>query len=321
MSPSHEIAITTVPSDVGSVLPGKSQAPEAFLSVNLEQKLQKSGFTTTIQSALSQPAKWKADTFSAGSVRSEKANVEVCEQVEKAILTSLTSTDSPENPPFQLILGGECCMLPAIMSALWKHHQPQSQRVGLIYIDADTDLTKPTDPSSNGNLASMTMTHLMQLDGGLHSMKQFSRDGGGPVCDASNTVFFGLNISHPGNKRDHLGFLFDNNYKVVSSSSIATQPKVRAQEALKYLEDRVDVIMVHLDVDSIDPGTFPLANIPNYTGVQFEVMMEALGVLLGGRKVGGLTVAEVNPDHDLGLEMTGRLVERVVGMLKTRIRG
>ena len=210
-------------------------------------------------------------------------------------------------------------MLPAIMSAFW-NHQPES-KVGLIYIDADTDLLQPTDPASSGNLAGMTMTHLIGREGALDSMKQFAREDGSPVCNADNTVLFGINISHPGNKREHFAYLFDCNYKVVSSSSIAKDPVQRAEEALKYLEDRVDVVMVHLDVDSIDPGLFPLANVPNATGVEFPVMMKALKVLLKSLKVGGLTIAEVNPDHDPGLKMTGSLVDEVVEALKGRMSG
>ena len=38
-------------------------------------------------------------------------------------------------------------------------------------------------------------------------------------------------------------------------------------------------------------------------GVTFEDMMLALKMFLSSEKVGGLTVAEVNPDHDPRLEM------------------
>ncbi|ESU08654.1 hypothetical protein FGSG_04449 [Fusarium graminearum PH-1] len=125
-------------------------------------------------------------------------------------------------------------------------------------------------------------------------------------------------MSLPGNKPEHFKYLFDNNYKAVSSASLAKDPEQRARETLEYLEDKVDVIMVHLDVDSIDPGTFPLANVPNFTGVEFEEMMRALKVLLGSDKVGGLTVAEVNPDHDPGLGMIERLASHIANMLAER---
>ena len=211
-------------------------------------------------------------------------------------------------------------MLPAILTSFWEHagsHSPP-KRVGLIYIDADTDLTSPTDAASVGTFASMNMAHLIRIPGALKSMEQFSRPSGEPVCDSSNTVFFGTNMSFAGNKPEHFAYLFDKNYKVVSSASVAREPEQRAKEALEYLEQRVDVLMVHLDVDSIDPGTFPIANLPNYTGVAFEEMMRALKVFLGSSKVEGLTIAEVNPDHDPGLGMVERLTDEIVSMLATK---
>jgi arginase len=264
------------------------------------------------------PATYSAATFEPGSVRNEALNISVCERVKDAISRNLESA-----PSFQLILGGECCsMLPAILSAFWHYssiHSPP-KRVGLLYIDADTDLSSPIDPDSTTNFAGMNMTHLVQTPGSLESIRQFSKPSGDAVCDASNMVLFGTNMSLPGNKREHFAYLFDNNYKVVTSTSIAREPEQRAREALEYLEDRVDIIMVHLDVDAIDPQMFPLANVPNFTGVTFEQMMRALGVFLASGKVGGLTVAEVNPDHDPWLEMVARLTDEIVAMVAARSR-
>ncbi|KAJ2983194.1 hypothetical protein NQ176_g870 [Zarea fungicola] len=318
---SSSVSITYVPADCGSVIPGKSKAPQAFRDVGIVAKLQEAGVpSVTEYHALNSPAPFSASTFKPGGARNEDVNVAVCENVERSMAESLGRTVS--QPDFQLILGGECGMLPALMSAYWKHAEAQSppRRVGLVYIDADTDLTSPTDPSSIGTFASMTMAHLVGLPGTLPKMKQFSRSSGGPVCDATNTVFFGTNMSFPGNTPGHFSYLFDKNYKVVSSASVAQDPKQRATEALRYLESKVDVIMVHLDVDSIDPGTFPLANLPNYTGVEFEKMMAALAVFLGSDKIGGLTIAEANPDHDPGLEMFTKLTDSVVGMLGNRAK-
>jgi arginase len=316
MKASEAVAITYVPADCGSLIPGKSKAPQAFQGVGVVSKLRDAGISSLSEHhALDVPATYTAASFEPGSVRDEALNISVCQRVKDTISKNLDRA-----PAFQLILGGECCMLPAILSAFWQHSSTLSppKRVGLLYIDADTDLSSPTDAGSTGNFAGMNMTHLVQVPGSLESMKQFSRPGGNPVCDASNMVLFGTNMSLPGNKREHFAYLFDNNYKVVTSASIAREPEQRAKEALKYLEERVDVIMVHLDVDAIDPQMFPLANVPNSTGVSFQQMMRALGVLLASDKVGGLSIAEVNPDHDPGLEMVGRLTDEIVGMLAAR---
>lgn len=312
------ISITYVPADCGSIIPGKSKAPKAFQDVSIASKLRNAGLPSVSEHhPLDSPATYAATTFAPGSVRNEDVNISVCQRVRRTITQNLNAFTKP---PFQLILGGECCMSPAILSAFWQHADSQTQplRVGVIYIDADTDLASPTDPGSTGNLAGMNMTHLIRSPGALQSMEQFARPSGEPLCDPSNTVLFGINMSFSGNKQEHFTYLFDNNYKVVSSASVARGPEQRAEEALKYLEDRVDVIMVHLDVDAIDPLLFPLANLPNFTGVTFEQMMRALKIFLASERVGGLTIAEVNPDHDPGLGMVERLTGQVVEMLAAR---
>ncbi|KAK5061305.1 hypothetical protein LTR84_007847 [Exophiala bonariae] len=319
MATSRSISITYVPADCGSIIPGKSKAPKAFQDVGIVERLHEAGFTIIEEHhALDRPATYIATSFTPGGVRNEDANISVCERVRSTIAGNLKSSSS--QIPFQLILGGECCMSPAILTALWHHADSLSppQRVGLLYIDADTDLSSPTDPGCTGIFAGMNMTHLLRTSGAMRRMEQFSRSSGEPVCDPSNIVLFGMNMSASGNKSEHFAYLFDNSYKVVSSASVARAPEQRAREALKYLEDEVDVIMVHLDVDSIDPQLFPLANVPNFTGVTFDEMMQSLGVFLRSDKVIGLTIAEVNPDHDPGLRMVERLTAEIVDMLGAR---
>ncbi|RSL70418.1 hypothetical protein CEP53_001892 [Fusarium sp. AF-6] len=319
MAASSSISITYVPADCGSIIPGKSKAPQAFQDVGIVAKLRDAGLQSVSEHhALESPARFSVTAFPPGGVRDEPLNIAVCQQVRRAISRNLGS--STNKAPFQLILGGECCMLPAILSAFWEHASSQSppERVGLIHIDADTDLASPIDPNTTGTFAGMNMTHLIRARGALNSMKQFLQPSQEPVCNSSNMVLFGTNMSFSGNKPEHFAYLFDNNYKVVRSASVACDPEYRAKKALEYLNDNVDVIMVHLDVDAIDPQMFPLANVPNFTGVKFEQMMRALRVFLSSEKVGGLTIAEVNPDHDPGLEMVERLTNEVVDMLAAR---
>ncbi|KAH9213249.1 hypothetical protein DL95DRAFT_463121 [Leptodontidium sp. 2 PMI_412] len=98
------------------------------------------------------------------------------------------------------------------------------------------------------------------------------------VVDPSNAVLFGLNSNSPANKRDHLSYLFNENYRVITSSAVALDSAGRATEALRWLEERVDYILVHLDVDVIDPGLFPLGDVPNWSGVKFPEIMTAMSI-------------------------------------------
>ncbi|KAH7417819.1 hypothetical protein BKA64DRAFT_180104 [Cadophora sp. MPI-SDFR-AT-0126] len=319
MASSNKISIITARADVGSVFSGKSGAPDALQSVGLVNKLTTLGYSVSIHDALPDgPAGWIESDIGPNGARNGAAAVAVCHAVKNTIVSALTASPSDEKIPLQIILGGECLICPAILSAL-THHMP-TKRIGLLYVDADCDLTYPNEPGSTGNIAGMTFTHLTLRPGALESMKAFSKPDGLGVVDSSNAVLFGLNSSSPANKRDHLGYLFNENYRVITSYAVAIDAAGRAKEALRWLEERVDYILVHLDVDVIDPGLFPLGNVPNWTGVKFPEIMTALRIFLASEKAVGLTIAEVNPDHDPGLKMTQRMVDEVVEGLKTRLK-
>ena len=311
------ITVINVPSDVGSMLKGKSLAPGAFKSANLVSRLSEVGYEVQEHDTLPDgPKTWSFDSsFEPNGVRNESANVKVSHQVKKAVIDAASSGTSP----FQVIVGGECSIVPAIMSGLWECLAPK--RVGLLYIDGDCDLVVPGEPGSSGNLAGMTFTHLAMNLGALESMKPFTKADGSGVVDSSNVVIFGLNAALQGNTRSQMGHLMDEGYRVITSAAVAKDPTYRAKQAMTWLEERVDYILVHLDVDAIDATKFPLANVPNRTGAGFDEVMAAVNIFLSSKKVCRLCIAEVNPDHDPGLKMTEKLVDELVKGLKGRLDG
>jgi arginase len=128
----------------------------------------------------------------------------------------------------------------------------------------------------------MTLAHATLRPGHLESMRSFSLPNGSGVISSENVVLFGLSTASPANKRHHMGYLFDENLRVVTADVVARNPVGRAKQALEWLGERVDHILVHLDVDVIDPGQFPLGNVPSWTGFGFEEVMGALGVFFEG---------------------------------------
>jgi arginase len=316
------INIINVPSDIGSIYAGKSRAPAAFKSAGLHKKLESVGFQVSESTAFPHSG-WVSSSREPNGARNEANTVEACTKVQQAVAAALSNKDSENHEQlstFQLILSGECLYCPAIMSAYWQHLKGSNKRVGMIYVDADCDLYTPREPNSSGNIAGMTLTHLVLRPEGLDSMKVFCRPdaAGSGVVDSSNIVLFGMNIDSPANKRSHLGYLFDNGFQVVTSQAAQEAPVEKAKAALKWMEEHVDYIIVHLDVDVIDPGLFPLANVPSWTNFGFGETMTAVKIFLQSKKVVGFSLAEVNPDHDPGLNMTGQLIDEFVAGLEER---
>jgi arginase len=319
---SNTINIINVTSDLGSIYAGKSRAPTTFKTAGLQEKLGAAGWQVTESTALPEGSGvWESSSREPHGARNEAAVVEACHQVRKSVAVALAKIPKANQTlPFQLILSGECLYCPAILSAYWQYLEGTDKRIGIIYVDADCDLATPTEPGSTGNIAGMTLTHLTLRDGASESMKAFSRPDGSGVVDSSNIILFGFNIDSPVPTRQHLGYLLDNSFRVFTSQKVQGASVEEAKVALKWMEDRVDYIVVHLDVDVIDPQRFPLCNVPNWTGLGFEEVMDAVKVFLGSEKSVGFSVAEVNPDHDPGLKMTTRLVDEIISSLKGKAR-
>ncbi|CAI6330880.1 unnamed protein product [Periconia digitata] len=347
MSPKN-ISIIHIPSDIGSLYPGKSRAPAAFTAAGFQTKLQAAGHSIVEYNAFSSAhfseptpvvsATWKPSSRSPNGARNEAETVKACHAVKNTVALALansekrgTKEDESKKKNMQFFIGGECLYTPAILSAYWHHFNPPSpspttsktmenqaseQKIGIIYMDADTDLYLPNEPSTPGTLASMTLSHLTLRPGSLPSMAPFSRPNNTAVVTPQIISLFGTNATALANGPPaHLSYLLDNHFRVHTSSAVQASPVACAKEALAWIEERVDWIVLHLDVDVINPGSFALANVPNFTGLGYRECLDAFGVFLRSEKVVGVSVAEVNPDHDCEGEMVGRLVGDLVGAL------
>lgn len=145
-------------------------------------------------------------------------------------------------------------------------------------------------------------------------MKAFSRPAA-PLVTPDNVVLFGFDPLQLAT--EHWVYLLENGFKCFTRPSVQRAPVACAREALQYLEERVDVIVLHFDVDVIDSAAFPLANYPHYAGLGFEEAMSAVETFLGCEKVRGLVITEINPNNDVIRSGERSMVERLVGRLVT----
>ena len=94
-------------------------------------------------------------------------------------------------------------------------------------------------------------------------------------------------------------------------------PAGQARQARAYLERRTGAYLVHLDVDVLHTGLFPLANFPHFAGLTLEAVRVCLNEFTSGEKFGGLVITEVNPDHD----PDGRLIKTLVAAMTAALAG
>lgn len=99
-----------------------------------------------------------------------------------------------------------------------------------------------------------------------------------------------------------------------------------AADAAHAVLDRLprDVtLLVHFDVDVVDFVDLPLAeNYSQNRGVSFAAATDALRVLLGDPRFGGLSIGEVNPDRgDPDGSTVARLVDGLADALEAALPG
>jgi arginase len=99
---------------------------------------------------------------------------------------------------------------------------------------------------------------------------------------------------------------------------VRADPAGQARQARAYLERRTGAYLVHLDVDVLHTGLFPLANFPHFAGLTLEAARVCLNEFTSGQKFGGLVITEVNPDHDPDGQLIKTLVAVVAGALAPR---
>ena len=316
------VHLIEVPTEAGTYFPGQSKAPDAVIeAVGLRRKLRDIGFEICVHEPLStSAAAIRAATWhpapKVNGVRNESDAVEVMQTIRKDLLTR---GDDLQHT-FPVFIGGDCSITPAVVAGLWPC-DPENTKVGLLYIDGDVDLTLPSQTSvegSSGILDSMTLTHLTGRQGVLESMREFARPTGKPLIDPDNIVMFGfdpLQLSP-----EHWIYLLEHQFKAYSRPTVQKDPVQCMKAALEWLRQRVDVVIVHFDIDVVDSGEFPLANYPHYAGLTAEQAFAALEEALGCEQVRGLIVTEINPNNDPDGQMVERVVDAIVRGMSRRLQ-
>lgn len=307
----NHIIVVDVPTEAGTHWPGQTKAPQALRDAGLVNKLKSIGYTVSSLRALDGPQHWRPTELLNG-VRDEENTLKVMKQVAGVL-------ERDASKGIQLILGGDCSITPGILAGVNKAYR--GERIGLVYFDGDADLTLPSEGGAGGHtgiLDSMVLTHLTQRPGGLQSMRNFCKSDGSPLVTNENIVLFGFDPAQL--LAEHWTFLAESQFKIITRPTVSEEPRARAEEALRWLESRVDKVLIHFDVDVIDSGMFPLANYPHYEGLRFREAMDVMEVLVQSRKLAGLVITEVNPNNDPYGLMVKALVDGLVKAFEARHR-
>lgn len=297
----ERIVVVGAPSSAGAYAPGQEQTPQALRAAGLLDKLRARGIAVE-DAGDTDLVRWRADRenrFAMNARAVARSATQVADRVRKA----LTTPDSAV-----LVLGGDCTIeLGTIAGAV-----SARDRVGLVYIDHDTDLNTPTS-TTEGALDWMGVAHMLALPDTVSEVA-----GIGPrvpllapeqvllFADASSTAF-------------ERGVIDDLEIAEVPHETVQDDPAGAARGVVEGWAAQFDHLLVHLDIDVVDFADAPLAeNTRRNTGITLDTLVAALEVLIAAPNWCGLTVTEVNPDHG---EPDGSTMEHLATTLAEVIAG
>jgi arginase len=289
-------AILSVHMDLGAGRRGVDMGPSAIRLAGLARRLEALG--------------WKVKEMGSVFVREPEAMpqgrssaryltevLDVCTRLKAEALEALAEGALP------VTLGGDHSIAMGSISAVALHHARPDQPLGLLWIDAHTDINTP-DTSPSGNLHGMPLAHLLGL--GLPSLRALS--GTRPAVDAQHVAILGARSVDPGERE----MVKKTGVRVYSMSEIDERGfAVCLKEAVARVTDGTCGFHLSFDLDAVDPREAPGVGTPAQGGLTYREAHLACETAASTGRLLGLDMVELNPTLD-ERNKTGQLAVELI---------
>ena len=273
------LSVIGVPSSAGAYAPGQEKTPAALREAGLLAMLKERG--VTVQDCGDLPRfRWRPDKGNPSAMNLDtvvETARETARRVSKAMLDDTAV----------LVLGGDCTVGVGTVGG----SAGAGGRVGLVYMDLDTDLNVPHS-TTDGALDWMGVAHMLGVEGAANPLTRVGSRY--PMLGPDSVLFFAYGNVTPWEQQ----VIDSMKIQGVPVDQVAADPGDAAHRVVNGWGKDFDRLLIHLDVDVIDFADFPIAeHTRRNEGLTFHQAMQAIEVLVGAENWSALTVAEVNPDH------------------------
>lgn len=298
------IAILGAPLDLGAGRRGVDMGPSALRVAGLNARLEALGYRVE---DLGNVAVEQPESASSGppNARYLKPIAATCRQVAKGVQKALAQGRFP------LVLGGDHSVAVGTVSGAAAHYRKRGHRLGVIWIDAHTDMNTP-ETSPSGNVHGMPLACL--VGSGPRELTHLA--GFAPAADPRCVALVGI--------RD-----VDLDERPVvreSGVTVFTMRDIDERGMRAVMTDAIAVasrgavgIHLSLDMDAIDPGEAPGVGTPVRGGISYREAHLAMEMLCDSRLLRAMEVVEVNPILDVANRTAQLAVELALSAMGKRI--
>jgi arginase len=288
-SPS-KVAVFGVPSAAGGRHSGLAEAPRCLREAGLLVALRAAGLNVVNLSDLS------LFPYRDDPEHPKARNAEVVACAVRATADEMTRA---LREGFTVVLGGDCTLVAGMVGGAWA---VLGEPVGLVYLDANADLNTP-ETSPSGYLSGMALS--LALGRSPDAVSATSS----PAVLPEHVALVGYRELDPG-ERHPIG---DLGLALPAAAAKALGMKATAALTLDAVQNGDGPVVVHFDVDLIDPSEMPAKeSITPGAGLTWAEASDLLTAILASKRVVALEVCEYQPAKDKDLFLARRLVELIV---------
>jgi arginase len=279
----RQIRVIGVPLDLGQSRRGVDMGPSAVRVAGLEARLEAIGHIVEDAGnvAVALPEQKKEGAAHAKYLKEITAT---CTNSADLVLKTLEAGKVP------LVLGGDHSVAAGTVSGVAKYFRRKNQKIGLIWIDAHTDMNTP-ETSPSGNVHGMPLAAIMGLGPAeLGNIYEFS-----PKVNPENCVLVGI--------RDVDNFEKENIRK--AGVEVFTMRDIDERGMRVVMEDALAMAgrgtagyHVSLDMDWIDPEDAPGVGTPVWGGATYREAHLAMEIIADHGRMLSFEIVEVNPVID-----------------------
>jgi len=277
------IRIIGVPLDLGQSRRGVDMGPSAMRVAGLEAKLEALGYD--VKDVGNVPVAL-AETKAEGDPQAKylKEITATCTKEAELVVKTL------EDGAIPVILGGDHSIAAGTVSGVAEFYRQKKQRIGLLWIDAHTDINTPGS-SPSGNVHGMPLGAIMGLfDSPLTELYGFS-----PKVQPQNCVLVGIRDVDE-NERQNIR---KSGVHVFTMRDIDERGmRAVVEEALRLAGRGTVGYHVSLDLDWIDPEDAPGVGTPVWGGATYREGHLAMEIIADHGRMLSFEMVEVNPVLD-----------------------
>lgn len=287
--------------DLGAGRRGVDMGPSAIRIAGLNQRLQDLGHTVVDEGDLDIriPEQLKVGNPQTRYLAEiAGANRMLAERVRKVVARG----------HFPLVLGGDHSIAVGTVSGVAMHARSRGKRLGLLWVDAHSDINTPgTSPS--GNVHGMPLAALL----GLGPAALSSLGGRFAKVTPDRVALVGIRSVDEG-ERNHLRALGVHVYTMADIDRHGIHHVM--EQAIADVSRETDMVHVSFDLDAVDPNIAPGVGTPVKGGLSYREAHSVMESLAEAGVVTSLEVVEVNPildDRNRSAEFAVELVQSAFG--------